>query len=114
MLDTPAVIAFGRLVVLGGDAQRIHEEIVSAGGTITEGRFRRFDTRAELDRVIDARPRRHRRRRRRRRGSPTCGRSSKSGVSNALDARERERTETLETRLAARDATGRSPTSQRS
>ncbi|MEZ5257875.1 MAG: hypothetical protein R2705_13550 [Ilumatobacteraceae bacterium] len=54
VLDTPAVIAFGRLVVLGGDAQRIHEEIVSAGGTIVEGRFRRFDTRAELDRVVDA------------------------------------------------------------
>ena len=35
VLDTPAVIAFGRLVVLGGDAQRIHEEIVSAGGTVT-------------------------------------------------------------------------------
>ena len=53
MLDTPAVIAFGRLVVLGGDAQRIHEEIVSAGGTVTEGRFRRFETRGQLDRIVE-------------------------------------------------------------
>ncbi len=37
VLETPAVIAFGRLVVLGGDAQRIHEEILSAGGTHHRG-----------------------------------------------------------------------------
>jgi len=101
VLDTPAVIAYGRLVVLGGDAQRIHEEIVSAGGVLREGRFRRFDTRAELDRVI---------------GESVPGVVSdpvkgtvgelweKVGPSlrTALDVRLKERTETLTTRLAGR------------
>lgn len=101
VLDTPAVVAFGRLVVLGGDAQRIHEEILSAGGTITEGRFRRFDTRAELERVMDAM------------ADSTVAdgvairlaelwERLESGVAGALTARQRERTQTLENRLAAR------------
>lgn len=101
MLDSPAVFAFGRMVVLGGDAQRIHEEILSAGGTITEGRFRRFDTRAELDRVMSAMDN----------STVVDGVTTRlaelwekleSGVANALAVRERERTQTLENRLAAR------------
>lgn len=42
-LDSPAVIAFGRLLVLGGDNHRLHEEIITAGGLIREGRFSRFN-----------------------------------------------------------------------
>ena len=101
VLDTPAVIAFGRLVVLGGDAQRIHEEIISGGGVIDEGTFRRFKSRTQLDQVLD---------------SMTNGEVS-DGVKESLSdlwsklakratdslaARERERTETLESRLATR------------
>lgn len=103
VLNTPAVVAFGRLVVLGGDAQRIHEEILSAGGTITEGRFRRFDTRAELDRILEAMA-----------DSTVADAVAnrlaelwerlETGVASALSARERERTQTLENRLAARRA----------
>jgi len=51
-LDTPAVIAHGRLVVIGASRHRLHEEIITAGGRIRTGRFRRFDTREELDRVL--------------------------------------------------------------
>ena len=43
VLRVPAVIAHGRLLVLGGDSQRIHEEIILAGGTIKEGRFARMN-----------------------------------------------------------------------
>lgn len=43
VLQHPAVIAHGRLLVLGGDNQRIHEEIIMAGGTIREGRFSRMN-----------------------------------------------------------------------
>jgi hypothetical protein len=43
ILDTPAVIAHARLVVIGGDSQRLHEEIITAGGEIREGRFRRMN-----------------------------------------------------------------------
>uniref|UniRef100_B8HYX0 Helicase domain protein n=1 Tax=Cyanothece sp. (strain PCC 7425 / ATCC 29141) TaxID=395961 RepID=B8HYX0_CYAP4 len=41
-LDTPAVIAYGRLVILGKDQQRLHEEVISAGGILKEGRFSRL------------------------------------------------------------------------
>ena len=37
-----AVVAHARLVVIGGDSQRLHEEIITAGGQFREGRFFRF------------------------------------------------------------------------
>lgn len=46
-----AVICHARLVIVGGDSQRLHEEIVAAGGTLAEGRFRRLDTVGEVERV---------------------------------------------------------------
>jgi hypothetical protein len=42
-LQHPAVIAHGRLLVLGGDNQRVHEEIITAGGVIRAGRFSRMN-----------------------------------------------------------------------
>jgi hypothetical protein len=53
-LDTPAVIAHARLVVIGGDGGRLHEEIITAGGFIRQGRFRRFDTVGEMDAILAA------------------------------------------------------------
>lgn len=43
VLQTPAVLIHGRLLVLGGDNQRIHEEIIVAGGQLREGRFSRMN-----------------------------------------------------------------------
>ncbi|RME04629.1 MAG: helicase, partial [Bacteroidetes bacterium] len=54
VLDTPAVVAYARVVVTGGDGHRLHEEVITAGGVIRNGRFRRFDTIAEMDRVLAA------------------------------------------------------------
>ena len=54
-VKTPAVIAHGRLVVLGGDNQRLHEEVVMAGGLLREGRFARMnvgETKAALDAAL--------------------------------------------------------------
>ncbi len=42
-LQNPAVIIHGRLLVLGGDTQRLHEELIIAGGQIREGRFNRMN-----------------------------------------------------------------------
>jgi hypothetical protein len=42
-LSDPAVIAFARLVVIGGDQNRLHEEIIAAGGFIKEGRLVRMN-----------------------------------------------------------------------
>ena len=33
------MIAHARLVVIGGDSHRLHEELLTAGGFIREGRF---------------------------------------------------------------------------
>jgi superfamily II DNA or RNA helicase len=43
VLRTPAVLIHGRLLVLGGDNHRVHEEIILAGGHLREGRFSRMN-----------------------------------------------------------------------
>ncbi len=43
VLQTPAVLIHGRLLVLGGDNHRVHEEIIIAGGQLREGRFSRMN-----------------------------------------------------------------------
>ena len=51
-LTHPVVIAHGRIVVLGGDNHRLHEEIITAGGALIEGRFSRLnvgETKAALE-----------------------------------------------------------------
>lgn len=55
-LTHPVVIAHGRIVVLGGDNHRLHEEIIHAGGALIEGRFSRLnvgDTKAALAAATD-------------------------------------------------------------
>jgi hypothetical protein len=42
-LTHPVVIAHGRIVVLGADNHRLHEEIITAGGALIEGRFSRLN-----------------------------------------------------------------------
>jgi hypothetical protein len=42
LLETPAAMAYGRLVLLGGDNRRLNEEIIFAGGEIRDGVFRRI------------------------------------------------------------------------
>jgi hypothetical protein len=39
IIDTPVMIAHARLVVIGGDSHRLHEEIIAAGGLIKEGKW---------------------------------------------------------------------------
>jgi hypothetical protein len=39
VLDTPAVVAHARLVVIGGDQYRLHEEVIAAGGFIRNERW---------------------------------------------------------------------------
>jgi len=52
-LDTPAVIAHARLVVTGGDGRRLHEEIITSGGFIREGSFRRMNV-GQVQNALDA------------------------------------------------------------
>ena len=55
-LSHPVVIAHGRIVVLGGDNRRLHEEVITAGGALIEGRFSRLnvgETKAALEAATD-------------------------------------------------------------
>jgi CHAD domain-containing protein len=59
VLDTPAVVAHARLVVVGGDSYRLHEEVIFAGGRLREGRLQRAgvpDLRAWFDAPTKAEP----------------------------------------------------------
>jgi len=53
-LPEPAVLAHGRLVVTGGAGTRLHEQIITAGGWLREGRFASFGTVREIDRAVVA------------------------------------------------------------
>ena len=53
-LEAPAVVAYGRLLVLGGDQQRLHEEVITAGGVLREGRFSRFKSLLAMRQALDA------------------------------------------------------------
>lgn len=97
----PIAVAHGRLVVLGGDNQRLHEEIIFAGGELREGRFTRIQQISRLEQLLDA----------------ATGEAAPKGIQErlkalwpnhkenllrALEARVKDRTETLQTRLDER------------
>jgi hypothetical protein len=42
-IDTPAVIGHARLMVIGEDKHRLHEEVIRAGGAVRQGRFARLN-----------------------------------------------------------------------
>lgn len=53
VLDAPAVIGHGRLVITGSDGRRLHEELIAASGRIREGRFSRLSV-GDLERALGA------------------------------------------------------------
>jgi hypothetical protein len=50
-IDAPVLVGHARLVVTGADGQRLHEELITAGGTLDEGRFRRLNV-GQVERVL--------------------------------------------------------------
>ena len=96
-LDRPVVVAHARLVVLGGGGQRLHEQIITAGGRLTDGRFARTnvsETEAALaagtDEAVDDKTRD---------SLLALWPSISEPLHNALDARMRDRTKNLEKRF---------------
>lgn len=101
MSDVPVVVAHGRLVVLGGDNKRIHEEIIFAGGELREGRFARIPQVGRLEQLLGE-------------ATTQCPTESlqqrlvtlwpthEDGVLRTLEARMKDRTETLQSRLDER------------
>lgn len=59
-LQHPVVIAHGRLVIIGGDSHRLHEELIQAGGELREGRLARRlnvgETLQALNAALDVEP----------------------------------------------------------
>lgn len=53
VLEAPAVIAYGRLVILGSDQQRLHEEVIITGGLLKEGKFKRMGV-MEVQKALNA------------------------------------------------------------
>jgi hypothetical protein len=98
---TPLVIAYGRLVVIGGDSHRLHEELIAAGGEISEqGRFRRLNV-GQVQVALDAVSTQE----------PSAAVKDdlaqvwpqvSSGVQTALEARAHERAESLQRKLDER------------
>lgn len=104
LLATPAVIAHARLVIVGGDSQRLHEEIITAGGEIRGDldaeRFRRMNVGQVRDLLAAATqheaPRRVQDRLR------NVWPAVRAPLMQALEVRRGERTESLQAQLAER------------
>ncbi|MBX3000926.1 MAG: DISARM system SNF2-like helicase DrmD [Caldilineaceae bacterium] len=101
ILNSLAVVAHARLVVIGGDSQRLHEEIIQSGGEIREGRFRRFESLGRMESVLQAATHRQ--------PSPAVAQkltalwpNLEAGLSRALDVRMGERVQSLERLLEQR------------
>lgn len=96
----PLVLAHGRIVVLGGDHHRLHEEVIMAGGQIQAGQFSRLNVGQTREAFAAAT----------RQPVPegTCQRLAAlwpnhgEPLLRALEARMRDRTRNLETILADR------------
>ena len=50
-VEGPTAVIWGRLIVLGGDGHRLHEELLSAAVRLRDGRMRRIDSVGEVDRI---------------------------------------------------------------
>ncbi|MEI8197450.1 MAG: helicase, partial [Phycisphaerae bacterium] len=102
VLRDPAMIAHARLVVIGGDCHRLHEEIISAGGVLVSGKFNRLNVTQIKDALVAAKS-----------DEPSevmkkrllevYGQHTDS-LGKALQARMKDRTENLASFLADREA----------
>jgi hypothetical protein len=93
-------VAHARLVVLGGESHRLHEEIITAGGVLREGRFARLNV-GEAEQLLAA-------------ASDTVPSTSLQdrllelwdritpSLTQALEVRMRDRTSSMQRRLAER------------
>jgi hypothetical protein len=102
--SSPVVLGHARLLLVGGDNTRLHEELIIAGGVLEAGRF----TRMTLDQLEHARSVAEDPRARRLAPAPLQGQLARlwpehgPDLHRALEIRMRERTGTLQRLLAER------------
>ncbi len=101
LLETPAIVAHARLVVIGGDNHRLHEELIAAGGLIKEGKWGGRLNVGQTESVLTAGTDRE--------SSPSVMDkllelypSLTTSLASALEARMKDRVSGLEKRLAER------------
>jgi superfamily II DNA/RNA helicase len=99
-MDSPAVIAHARLLILGGDNQRLHEEVIAAGGYLREGRFVRMNE-GQLKEALSAAQDRGVSKQMQQ-DLATTWPKHKDILVQALEGRMRERSASLQKTLAAR------------
>ncbi|HMQ33883.1 MAG TPA: helicase-related protein, partial [Chloroflexaceae bacterium] len=97
---SPLAIVYGRLVVIGGDSYRLHEELITAGGEISQGRFRRLNV-GQVQNAIEAMTAREVSEQMRGELAELWP-SIEGNVQSALAARAKERTESLQRLLDER------------
>lgn len=99
--DELIALAHARLVITGAAGHRLHEEVITAGGRVRNGRFARITTVGEIGKLVDA---------------PTLSipptkavkpffdawGTVSEGLLTSLHRREQERAESLTSKLAAR------------
>lgn len=100
-LNAPAIIAHGRIVVVSDDKHRLHEEVITAGGILRDGRFERLN-RGELQDALSSETDEF---------APEFLRDKlvekwedliQKPIQTALEARARERSQSLEKNLSER------------
>ena len=102
ILDTPVVIAHARLLMLGGDNQRLHEEVIAAGGYLREGRFARMNERQLRETLAEAQD--HTVAEAVRQRLANLWDSYRVPLMQSLEARTKEREQSLQRALADRAA----------
>ncbi len=96
-----AMVAHARLVVIGGDCHRLHEEIIAAGGQLREGRFSRFSSLREMQDALAAATEEEPSENAKEKLLALWPKNAES-LRQALEARVKDRTEGLKRTLAER------------
>lgn len=99
-IKDPSIIAFARLVVLGGDNHKLHEETLIAGGALRDGRFYRYnvsETKNAFDSATEIEVPQHLKDR-----FQELWPKYQEPVNKALEARKNERAESLSKTLIER------------
>ncbi|MCI0391375.1 MAG: DISARM system SNF2-like helicase DrmD [Acidobacteria bacterium] len=100
-LRHPSMIAHARLVVIGGDRHRLHEEVIFAGGQLIGGKFSRIGALHEMEQALNAATDREPSEMVKQDLLKIWPKTSEP-LRQALDARMKERTESLKRALTVR------------
>ncbi len=100
-LTAPAIIAHGRIVIVSDDKHRLHEEVITAGGILRDGKFERLN-RGDLQDALGSETDQIAPEFLREKVIEKWADLIQKPLQTALEARARERSQSLEKNLAER------------